>query len=117
MGTEWKPSSEDEDVFEGFDRASENNILLTYRTGGARRTFVAGGLTYFDFLKRASVKRPDKEEKVLERAEQELQASLRLLLPQAATHGWDLFTNSRFDPFRISPHHDQRATAISKRVC
>jgi hypothetical protein len=48
-------------VVKGFlNRASENNLLLTYRAGKARRTFVAGGLTYFDFLKRASVKATDK---------------------------------------------------------
>jgi len=47
-------------VVRGIDRASENNILLTYRAGKIRRTFVAGALTYADFLKRVSVKRGDK---------------------------------------------------------
>ena len=51
-------------VVKGFlnlNRTSENNILLTYRAGKVRRSFVAGGLTYFDFLKRVSVKAADKD--------------------------------------------------------
>ena len=39
-------------VTSGLSRKSENNLLLTYLAGGKRRNFVAGGLTYYDFLKR-----------------------------------------------------------------
>lgn len=43
-------------VMPGLARRSENNLLLTYRCGTARRNFVAGGLTYREFLKRAEVR-------------------------------------------------------------
>jgi len=42
-------------VLPGMSRSSENNLLLTYRSGDSRRNFIAGGLTYYDFLKRVKV--------------------------------------------------------------
>ncbi len=42
-------------VMAGLSRSSENNLLLTYTNENKRRSFVAGGLTYHDFLKRVKV--------------------------------------------------------------
>ncbi len=44
-------------VTRGFARRSPNNLLLTYLTGGKRRSIVLGGLSYRDFCKTAQVGR------------------------------------------------------------
>jgi len=46
------PSGGDEtSVAGGAFRSTQNNLLLTYRADGKRRSLVAGGLTYHEFLK------------------------------------------------------------------
>lgn len=42
-------------VSEGPYRESSNNLLLTFRDGAARRSIVAGGLTYHEFVKAVSL--------------------------------------------------------------
>ncbi len=51
-------------VEQGGERDCVNNLLLTFKDGGKRRTMVAGGLTYHDFVKYIRLGNPEDERKM-----------------------------------------------------